>query len=151
MRKPVVLALFTVALGAAVLVATERARSMEAFDRTPPVGFVSLPAAVTSEHVTVIAAIADPDTDVVELRLSNDGVSWSGWEGYPSPSADGAVRLPWRLTPGAGAKTVTVEAVNGAGTISTFTAHTTLHAREAQRARRARRPFGPGTGELTPA
>ena len=94
MKKAVVLALFTAALGAAVLVATERARSMETSDRTPLVGYISLPAMVTTAHVTMRVAIADPDTGVVELRLSNDGVSWSGWEGYPSPSADGAVRLP---------------------------------------------------------
>jgi cell wall-associated NlpC family hydrolase len=37
---------------AAVLVATERARSMDAYDRTPPVGWVSLPAVVTTHHVT---------------------------------------------------------------------------------------------------
>jgi hypothetical protein len=135
-KKAAVLVLFTVALAAAVLVATERARSMEAFDRTPPVGYISLPAAVTTDHVTVLAAIAYPDAEAVELRLSNDGASWSGWEGYPSPSADGAVRLPWRLTAGAGAKTVTVEARNGAGAISTFTAHTTLRAaRPAHRTR----------------
>ena len=128
MRKAAVLVLFTVALGAAVLVATERARSMEAYDRTPPVGWVSLPAVVTTHHVTLLAAIADPDTGVVELRLSNDGATWSVWEGFPSPGPDGAIRLPWRLAAGAGARTVMVEARNGAGRISTFSAHTTVRA-----------------------
>jgi hypothetical protein len=127
-RKAVVLVLFTTALGAAVLVATERARSMEAYDRTPPVGWISLPPVVTTHHVTVLAAIADPDTGVVELRLSNDGATWSAWEGFPSPAVDGTIRLPWRLAAGAGAKTVTVEARNGAGHISTFTSHTSVRA-----------------------
>ena len=128
MRKAVVLVLFTVALGAAVLVATERARSMEAYDRTPPVGWISLPPVVTTHHVTVLADIADPDTGVVKLRLSNDGATWSVWEGFPSPATDGAIRLPWQLAAGAGARTVTVVARNGAGHISTFTAHTTVRA-----------------------
>jgi hypothetical protein len=127
-RKAVVLVLFTTVLGVAVLVATERARSMEAYDRTPPVGWISLPPVVTTHHVTVLAAIADPETGVVELRLSNDGATWSAWEGFPSPAADGTIRLPWRLAAGAGARTVTVEARNGAGHISTFTAHTTVRA-----------------------
>ena len=128
MRKAVVLVLFTAALGAAVLVATERARSMEAYDRTPPVGYVSLPSVVTTPNVTVLAGIADPDTGVVELRLSNDGATWSVWEGFPSPGPDGAIRLPWRLAVGSGARTVIVEARNGAGRIATFTAHTTVAA-----------------------
>jgi hypothetical protein len=132
-RKTVVLVLFTAALGAAVLVATERARSMEAYDRTPPVGWISLPPVVTTHHVTVLAAIADPETGVVELRLSNDDATWSVWEGYPSPTADGTIRLPWQLAPGAGARTVTVEARNGVGHISTFTAHTTVRAAKLSR------------------
>ena len=135
MRKAVVLVLFTAALGAAVLVATERARSMDAYDRTPPVGWISLPPVVRTHHVTVLAAIADPDTGVVELRLSNDGATWSVWEGFPSPAADGAIRLSWRLAAGAGARTVTVEVRNGAGHISTFTAHTTVRAASLGRSR----------------
>ncbi len=126
MNKAIVLILFAVALAAAVLVATERARSMSPDDATPPVGSASLPAAVSSIHVDVVAAVADPDTGVIELRLSNDGTTWSGWEGFPTPSPDGSIRLPWRLSPGAGAKTVTVQARNGAGLIATFIAHTML-------------------------
>ena len=48
MRKTVVLVCFAVALAAGVLVATERARSLEPSDTYPPVGCVSLPAAVHS-------------------------------------------------------------------------------------------------------
>ena len=92
MKKTVVLVCFVVALAAAVLVATDRARSMDADDTTPPVGWVSLPVAVPSIHVEVAAAVADPDSGVIELRLSNDGTTWSGWEGYPSASPDGSIQ-----------------------------------------------------------
>ncbi len=126
MKKAIVLILFSVALAAAVLVAAGRARSMSPDDATPPVGAASLPAAVSSTHVEVVVAVADPDTGVIELRLSNDGTTWSAWEGFPTPSPDGLLHLPWKLAPGAGAKTVTVEARNGAGLTATFTVGTTL-------------------------
>jgi hypothetical protein len=128
-NKAIVLILFAAALAAAVLLATERARSMSPDDATPPVGVASLPGAVSSIHVDVVVAVADPNTGVIELRLSNDGRTWSGWEGFPTPSPDGAIRLPWKLSPGAGAKTVTVEARNGAGLIATFTVQTMLRPR----------------------
>jgi hypothetical protein len=138
-KKTVVLVCFVVALAAAVLVATDRARSMDADDTTPPVGWLSLPVAVPSIHVEVAAAVADPDSGVIELRLSNDGTTWSGWEGYPSVSPDGSIHVPWALSPGAGAKTVRVEVSNGAGLIATFTADTVLRPSSASRAGRAAR------------
>jgi hypothetical protein len=127
-KKTIVLVCFGAALAAAVLVASERARSLGVGDTTPPVGRVSLPAVAASIHVGVVVAVSDPDTGVIELRLSNDGATWSGWEGFPSPSPSGAIRVPWALAPGAGAKTVTVEVRNGAGLIATFVGHTTLGA-----------------------
>ena len=126
MRKAAVLVLFAAVLAAAVLVATERARSLDVADATPPVGTVSLPAVVRSSHVVVAAALTDPESGVIELRLSNDGVIWSGWQGFPSPAPDGLLRVPWILARGSGAKTVTMQARNGAGLIATFHASTVL-------------------------
>ena len=126
MRKAAVLVLFAAALAAAVLVATERARSVDVDDATPPVGSISLPAVVRSIHVDVLAALTDPDTGVIELRLSNDGVTWSGWQGFPSPSPSGSFSVRWQLSPGAGQKTVTVEVRNGSGLITSFAADTVL-------------------------
>jgi hypothetical protein len=125
-NKAIVLILFSVDLAAAVLMATERARSMSPDDATPPVGTASLPATVSSIHVDVAVAVADPQTGVIELRLSNDGRTWSGWLGFPTPSPDGLLHVPWALAPGAGAKVVAVEARNGAGLTATFSAQTTL-------------------------
>ena len=104
-----------------------------------------------------MVAVADPDTGVIELRLSNDGATWSGWEGFPSPSPSGAMRVPWALAPGAGAKTVMVEARNGAGLIATFVGHTTLGAASAAgaqgfgRRRPTVRSRGRGTGARSSA
>ena len=126
MKKTIVLVCFAAVLAAAVLVATERARSLGVDDTTPPVGVVSLPASVPSSHVDVVVAVADRDSGVIELRLSNDGTTWSGWQGFPSPSPDGAIHVPWELSPGAGAKTVTVEVRDGAGLVATFRAGTVL-------------------------
>jgi hypothetical protein len=121
-----VLVCFAVALAAGVLVAADRAHSLESSDTTSPVGRVSLPATVRSPSVTLKITVADPESGVVELRMSNDDKTWSAWVGYPSPSPDGTIHLDWRLSPGPGPKTVTVEASNGAGLVSSFRADTVL-------------------------
>lgn len=120
------LVLFAVALSGAVLVAAERARSLDVADARPPVGAVSLPVIVHSSHVVVTAALTDRVSGVLELRFSNDGATWSGWQGFLSPAPDGLLRVPWRLARGAGAKTVLVEARDAAGPIVTFQASTML-------------------------
>ncbi len=126
MKKTVVLVCFAVVMAAAVLVATERARSLGIDDTTPPVGHVSLPAVVHSVHVDVVVAVADQESGVVELRLSNDGVTWSAWQGFPSPSPSGSFSVRWQLSAGAGEKTVTVEVRNGSGLTTSFATETVL-------------------------
>lgn len=133
MKKAAVLALFVAALSAAVLVATERARSLDIADARPPSGMVSLPAVVHSNHVMVTAALTDRDGGVIELRLSNDGLDWSGWQGFPSPAPGGLLRVPWRLERGTGARTVIVEARDDAGLITTFQVATMLEPSAATR------------------
>jgi hypothetical protein len=126
-KKAAVLALFVVALSGAVLVAAERARSLDIVDARPPSGVVSLPAVVRSSHVTVTAALTDRDSGgVIELRFSNDGATWSGWQGFPSPAPGGLLHVPWRLARGTGAKTVLVEARDAAGRVAAFQVSTTL-------------------------
>jgi hypothetical protein len=125
-RKAAVLALFVVALSAAVLVATERARSLDIVDARPPSGAVSLPAVVRSSHVMVTAALTVRGGGVIELRLSNDDATWSGWQGFPSPAPGGLLHVPWRLTRGTGAKTVVVEARDAVGRVAAFRVSTML-------------------------
>jgi hypothetical protein len=125
-KKAAVLALFVVALTGAVLVATERARSLDIVPAKPPAGVVSLPAVVRSSHVMVTAVLTDRDSGVLELRFSNDGVTWSGWQGFPSPAPGGQLLVPWRLARGAGAKTVVIEARDDAGMVATFRIATVL-------------------------
>ena len=126
MTRVVVLVCFAAALAAAALVAADRAHSLEPRDMTSPAGRVALPAVVRSARVDVAVTVTDPQSGVVELRLSNDDRTWSAWVGYPSPSSGGSIRLSWRLAPGLGPKTVTVEARNGAGLVSRFAADTVL-------------------------
>ena len=126
MKKLAVLAVFVVALSAAALVAADRARSLDSGDTTSPVGAVSLPTHVTSTSVVVTVRVADPQSGVVDLRLSNDGRTWGPWVAFPSPAPGGSIDLPWTLSPGLGLKTVTVEARNGAGLLADFRAVTVL-------------------------
>jgi len=124
MTRVAVLVCVVVALAAAALVAADRAHSLEPRDTTSPTGRVSLPATVRSARVDVVVTVADPETGVVDLRMSNDDRTWSAWERYPSPAPGGSIRLPWLLAPGLGLKTVTVEVRNGAGLVSRFVADT---------------------------
>jgi len=126
MTRIVVLVCFAVALAVAVLVAADRAHSLEPADTTSPVGHVSLPASVRSARVELKITVADPESGVVELRLSNDERTWSTWVGYPSPAPDGTIHLDWRLSPGLGPKTVTVQARDGAGLVSSFRVDTVV-------------------------
>lgn len=126
MTRVVVLVCLAVVLAAAALVAADRAHSLEPRDTTSPVGRVALPAAVRSARVDLVVTVADPESGVVDLRLSNDDRTWSAWVGYPSPAPGGSIRLPWQLAPGPGLKTVTVEARNGRGLVASFQAGTVL-------------------------
>jgi hypothetical protein len=97
-----------------------------AADTTPPVGTVSLPAVVTTTAVDVTLDLSDPESEVVDVRFSNDGVTWGDWTPVPATVPPTLSTLPWTLAPGLGPKTVTVEARDGAGLIADFTATTTL-------------------------
>ena len=126
MKKLAVLAVFAVALGAAALVASERARSVGLVDRTSPVGVASLPSPVSSPGVVVTVTVADPQSGVLDLRLSNDGRAWSPWT-TPAPTAlDAPIDLPWALSPGPGLKTVSVEVRDRAGSLATLEVVTLL-------------------------
>jgi len=96
-------------------------------DPTPPMGSVSLPAVVNSGTVDLTLDLSDPESGIVAVRASNDGAAFGEWTAPPSPPAGGTVSvMPWVLGDGDGPKTVTVEARNGGGAVSSFTATTVL-------------------------
>jgi hypothetical protein len=97
-----------------------------AVDATPPVGTASLPTVVTSTSVNVTLDLSDPESGVVAVRFSNDGVTWGDWTPLPPTVPPTLPTRPWTLAPGLGPKTVTVEARNGAGLTAEFIATTTL-------------------------
>ncbi len=127
MRRTLTLAVFVAAIAIAVLLAAQRAHSLDAgVDGTAPVGSVSLPAVVPSVHVQLTLKLRDPESGLDAVRASNDGSLWGDWQAPPAPSPTGKVLLDWDLAAGDGAKTVTVEARNNAGLVASFTATTTL-------------------------
>ncbi len=96
-------------------------------DATPPVGTVSLPAATKVVAVGIELRLSDPESGIVAVRVSNDGSAFGEWTSPPSPAAGSGVSvLPWVLSEGDGPKTVVVEARNGGGAVSSFTAATVL-------------------------
>jgi hypothetical protein len=125
-KKLAVLAVFAVALGAAALVASERAHSFDLGDTTSPVGAVTLPAHVSSTAVVVGVTVVDRESGVLDLRLSNDGRTWGPWTAFPNVATGGSIDLPWALAPGPGLKTVVVEVRNGAGQLARLRAVTVL-------------------------
>ncbi|MHB0980203.1 MAG: Ig-like domain-containing protein [Thermoleophilia bacterium] len=68
----------------------------------------------TSTSVTLNNSVTDGSTkqgQVVQMRFSNDGATWSAWESYAATKA-------WTLTAGDGTKTVYAEFSDVAGNVS---------------------------------
>lgn len=83
-------------------------------DTSAPNGSIAINAGAIYANSTSVAlnlSAGDTDTGVTEMRFSNDGSSWSGWEVY-------AVSKSWTLTSGDGSKTVYVQYKNNTGMIS---------------------------------
>jgi len=118
-----------VVLALVLLVACAAPGTARAADVTPPHGTVSLPAYVTSVDVTVTLDVGDPESDVTDARLSNDGLAWGPWAalpGLPAYGTDVHAELPWTLTPGLGLRTVYVQVRNAVGLVADFDASTAL-------------------------
>ena len=100
-----------------------------AADTTPPAASASLPAYVTASGVTVTVVASDPESGIVDARLSNEGAAWSGWLVLPDPdptSGETTARLAWDVGASTGDKTVYVEVRNGEGLTTQVTASTRL-------------------------
>ena len=100
-----------------------------AADTTPPAASASLPAYVTASGVTVTVVASDPESGIVDARLSNEGAAWSEWLVLPDPdptSGETTARLAWDVGATTGDKTVYVEVRNGEGLTTQVTASTRL-------------------------
>jgi hypothetical protein len=83
--------------------------TLESPDTTPPTGSVVInggTATTSSVSVTLTLSATDPESGVTQMRVSNDGSSWSSWEAY-------AASKSWTLASGDGLKTVYVQFKNG--------------------------------------
>ena len=96
---------------------------LEYQDTTPPSGSVNINSGATltsSTNVTLTLAATDTGSSVSQMRFSNDGSAWSGWEDYTTTRS-------WSLAFGDGTKTVYVQFKDGAGSASgSFTDKITL-------------------------
>jgi len=84
-------------------------------DTTPPTGSISInggAAYCTALAVALTLGASDAGSGVSQMRFSNDGSSWSGWQAF-SASAN------WTLVPGDGIKTVFAQFIDRAGNVST--------------------------------
>jgi hypothetical protein len=84
-------------------------------DTTAPSGSIAIDGGNTycnSTSVTLdLSGVSDSETGVTEMRFSNNGSSWSGWEPY-------AASKSWSLLSGDGTKTVYAQFRNNAGMTS---------------------------------
>ncbi|MED5017263.1 S-layer homology domain-containing protein [Paenibacillus chibensis] len=81
---------------------------------SPPTGSISINGGkllTNSADVTLNVIGEDPDQDALQMRFSNDNVTWSGWEPYQASK-------PWRLSGGDGAKTVYMELKDASETVA---------------------------------
>jgi hypothetical protein len=84
-------------------------------DTLAPTGSITINGGATyatSTAVTLNLSASDSGSGMSQMRFSNDGSTWSGWESY-------AVTKGWTLSPGDGTKTVYVQYIDTAGNIST--------------------------------
>lgn len=85
-------------------------------DKTAPTGSITInvgAASTTSSSVTLTLSAADATSGVAQMRFSNDGVTWSSWEGA-SPTK------VWTLTSGDETKTVYYQIRDNAGNTATY-------------------------------
>ena len=82
-------------------------------DTVPPTGSVSIEGGAlyaTASLVTLNLSASDAN-EVVQMRFSNDGVSYSNWEPYQASHS-------WQLLTGDGLKTIYAQFMDGAGWVS---------------------------------
>jgi hypothetical protein len=86
------------------------------FDKTAPVGTLSINSGAESTISTSVnLTITGSDgagSNGIRMRFSNDKVDWSSWEAIAGTKA-------WALSPGSGAKTVSMELTDAAGNVTT--------------------------------
>ncbi len=91
-------------------------------DTVPPQGSIQINNGAiytTSGSVTLKLTATDETSGVYQVRYSNDGISWSGWESF-SPSR------AWVLSAGDGTKTVYYQIKDNVGLPSIYSAIITL-------------------------
>jgi len=83
-------------------------------DTTAPVGVISIDDGAQytgSSSVTLSLGAYDPASGVTDMKFSNNGITWSGWEPYNTSKS-------WTLASGTGTKTVYVKYRDAAGNSS---------------------------------
>ena len=83
-------------------------------DSLPPSGSITIDGDATyatSTAVNLILSASDATSGVSQMCFSNDGITYSGWQGY-------AISASWALSTGDGTKTVYVRYKDNAGNIS---------------------------------
>ena len=91
-------------------------------DADPPTGSIVINGGVaytTNPNVTLTLSGTDTGSGVSQMRFSNDGISWTGWEPY-------ATSKPWTLASGNGIKAVYVRYLDSAGNPSGIFSNTIL-------------------------
>jgi hypothetical protein len=91
-------------------------------DKTAPTGSIIInngAASTNSTEVSLALSANDPISGLAQMRFSNDGQHYSGWQPYGSSAS-------WILTNGDGIKTVFAQFENNAGLTSTYSSIITL-------------------------
>ncbi|WP_317973013.1 S-layer homology domain-containing protein, partial [Paenibacillus sp. CCS19] len=83
-------------------------------DMTKPVGTLAINSGAIYTNSLSAALTLSSDDMTVEMRFSNDGTTWSGWESYAATKA-------WTLSTGDGDKTVHVQLKDAADNVTDIT------------------------------
>ena len=108
---------FTAAVrnGAGVETASGPAGAAWTLDVTPPTGTILVNGSAAYTNTTAVTlelSASDAGSGVADMRFSNDGLTWSGWEPYAASKA-------WTLASGDGLKTVYAQYRDHTNNVST--------------------------------
>lgn len=85
-------------------------------DKNPPTGSILInngAASTTTTSVTLTLSASDTTSGVAQMRFSNNGITYSAWQAYSTPTS-------WTLQEGDGVKTVYVQFKDNAELTSTY-------------------------------
>ncbi len=91
-------------------------------DKTAPTGSITAESFTTTPEITLLLSATDFTSGISQMRFSSDNSLWSEWETFTTSKT-------WILSGGNGQENVSVQFIDNAGLVSTYSCEVTLQTR----------------------